>query len=54
MEQFEVGQKVIGFTLGKWEYGTYVRAGKKSGEHFILVNGEERKIIQNELRYFID
>lgn len=46
---FKEGCRVICFTVTGWADGTYVRAGKNPGEHYVLVNGEEHFISFGEI-----
>lgn len=51
---FENGTDLLGFTGREWKLGTYLRTGEKTGEHYLLIGGKETKIINDELRVFVD
>jgi hypothetical protein len=50
---FVEGEVVLAWSYGKWCRGSYISKGNKKGEHIVEIDGEPRKIINDEIQYFV-
>lgn len=52
LKTFKEEDLVLAFSQGSWRDGKYVSVGEKSGEHIVMIDGFQRRIIKDELDHW--